>query len=127
MRQTTATQPGIGKTVLVTGGAGFLGINLLRYLHARGYDLVSLDFADFTYPDMADKVFIVKGDIRDPKAVAKAMQGVDLVVHAAAALPLYTPEDIHTTDVDGTHRPRSRPAGQASSAHACSPPPSTAS
>jgi len=101
-RQTPATQPGTGKTVLVTGGAGFLGINLLRYLHARGYDLVSLDFADFTYPDMADKVFIVKGDIRDPKAVAKAMQGVDLVVHAAAALPLYTPEDIHTTDVDGT-------------------------
>ena len=47
------------KTVLVTGGAGFLGINLLRYLHARGYDLVSLDFADFSYPDMADKVFIV--------------------------------------------------------------------
>jgi nucleoside-diphosphate-sugar epimerase len=98
----TDTQRATGQTVLVTGGAGFLGINLLRYLHARGYDLVSLDFADFSYPDMADKVFIVKGDIRDPKAVAKAMRGVDLVVHAAAALPLYTPDDIHTTDVDGT-------------------------
>ena len=30
------------------------------------------------------------------------MEGVDFVVHTAAALPLYTPEDIYTTDVEGT-------------------------
>lgn len=89
-------------TVLVTGGAGFLGINLLRYLHAKGFDLVSLDLADFTYADMKKKVFVVRGDIRDRRAVERAMKGVDLVVHCAAALPLYSPEDIHTTDVDGT-------------------------
>ncbi len=88
--------------VLVTGGAGFLGINLLRFLHAKGYDLVSLDLADFTYPDMKDKVFIVRGDIRDRAAVERAMKGVDIVVHAAAALPLYSPEDIYSTDVEGT-------------------------
>src|SRR5438105_2073175 len=87
---------------LVTGGAGFLGINLIRYLHQRGYDLVSLDMADFTYPDMQDKVKIVKGDIRKEKDVDKAMEGVDQVVHTAAALPLYKPEDIYTTDVVGT-------------------------
>ncbi len=88
--------------VLVTGGAGFLGINLLRYLHAKGYALVSLDVADFTYEDMRDKVTIIKGDIRDRQAVDRAMQGVDLVVHTAAALPLYSKEDIYTTDVEGT-------------------------
>jgi nucleoside-diphosphate-sugar epimerase len=88
--------------VLVTGGAGFLGINLIRYLHERGYDLVSLDMADFTYPDMKDKVTIVKGDIRNEEDVDKAMDGVDQVVHTAAALPLYKPEDIYTTDVVGT-------------------------
>jgi nucleoside-diphosphate-sugar epimerase len=88
--------------VLVTGGAGFLGINLIRFLDARGYDLVSLDLADFAYPDMRDKVTVVVGDIRDAATVARAVAGVDAVVHTAAALPLYTPEDIYTTDVEGT-------------------------
>jgi nucleoside-diphosphate-sugar epimerase len=88
--------------VLVTGGAGFLGINLIRYLHERGHECVSLDIVDFDYPDMMDKVTIVKGDIRDPKAVERAMEGVDQVVHTAAALPLYPADDIYTTDVVGT-------------------------
>jgi nucleoside-diphosphate-sugar epimerase len=51
---------------------------------------------------MKDKVTIVKGDIRDPKAVEHAMEGVDQVVHTAAALPLYSAKDIYTTDVVGT-------------------------
>jgi nucleoside-diphosphate-sugar epimerase len=88
--------------VLVTGGSGFLGINLIRYLAARGHDIVNLDMAEFDYPDMKDKITFVKGDIRDEKAVERAMQGVDQVVHCAAALPLYSPKDIYTTDVEGT-------------------------
>jgi nucleoside-diphosphate-sugar epimerase len=88
--------------VLVTGGAGFLGINLIRYLHERGHECVSLDIVDFDYADMMDKVTIIKGDIRDPKAVERAMEGVDQVVHTAAALPLYPADDIYTTDVVGT-------------------------
>ena len=88
--------------VLITGGAGFLGINLARFLAPKGYALVSLDIADFTYLDMGDRVTIIKGDIRDRQAVDRAMQGVDIVVHTAAALPLYSKEDIYTTDVVGT-------------------------
>ena len=90
------------QTVMVTGGAGFLGINLLRYLDARGYRLVSLDMAAFDYPDLRDKIRIVKGDIRNRRDVERAMDGVDLVVHTAAALPLYSARDIYTTDVEGT-------------------------
>ncbi|TCJ18289.1 NAD-dependent epimerase/dehydratase family protein [Rubrobacter taiwanensis] len=90
------------KRVLITGGAGFLGINLIRYLHERGYELVSLDIADFDYPDMRDEVKIIRGDIRDRRAVERAMEDVDIVVHTAAALPLYSPEEIYTTDVEGT-------------------------
>jgi len=87
--------------VLITGGAGFLGINLIRYLMARGYGVSSLDVEEFDYPER-DGIETIKGDIRDKALVDRAMENVDLVVHTAAALPLYSPEDIYTTDVEGT-------------------------
>ena len=86
---------------LITGGAGFLGINLCRYLLAREQDVVSLDIADFDYPER-DQINEIRGDIRDRDVVDGAMADVDFVVHAAAALPLYTPAEIHTTDIEGT-------------------------
>ncbi|MCA9881134.1 MAG: NAD-dependent epimerase/dehydratase family protein, partial [Thermomicrobiales bacterium] len=89
-------------SVLVTGGAGFLGINLVRGLLAQGCEVTSLDLAPFDYPDVAGRVRVIAGDIRDRAAVATAMAGVDAVVHTAAALPLYPPDEIFTTDVDGT-------------------------
>lgn len=87
---------------LITGGAGFLGINLVRYLHNRGHKITSLDIADFDYPDMNDKIKIIKGDIRNLDDVDKAVNGNDIIIHTAAALPLYKPEDIFSTDIDGT-------------------------
>jgi nucleoside-diphosphate-sugar epimerase len=88
--------------VLVTGGSGFLGINLIRYLHERGHEPVNLDIADFDYPDMKDKITDIRGDIRNREDVERATEGVEQVVHCAAALPLYSPKDIYTTDVEGT-------------------------
>ncbi len=88
--------------VMITGGAGFLGINLTRYLLARGYDVTSLDLAPFDYPDVAAEVRILTRDNRTREDVDAATQGADLVVHCAAALPLYAPEDIYSTDIDGT-------------------------
>lgn len=90
------------KRILVTGGAGFLGINLIRTLLERGIAVRSFDIADFVYPDVQKRVEIVKADIRDPEALDRAMVGMDAVVHCAAALPLYSEKDIFTTDVDGT-------------------------
>jgi nucleoside-diphosphate-sugar epimerase len=88
--------------ILVTGGAGFLGINAVRYLLERSHEVVSLDLIEFDYEDVTDKVEIITGDIRDKNAVEKSMQGVDVVIHTAAALPLYKPEEIYSTDIEGT-------------------------
>jgi nucleoside-diphosphate-sugar epimerase len=88
--------------VLITGGAGFLGINLVRFLLARGHGVTSLDLAELEYSDVRDRIRVMRGDVRDPAAVRHAMAGAGWVVHAAAALPLYPPHDIRTTDVDGT-------------------------
>ena len=63
--------------VLITGGAGFLGINLTRYLIARGDAITSLDIADFDYAVHAGPGTACSGDIRDQRAVETAMAGVD--------------------------------------------------
>ena len=91
------------KTVLVTGGSGFLGINLIRHLRAQGVSTIRvLDIADFDYPEKGEPwLEFTLGDVRDKAAVDACVKGCDAVVNTAAALPLYSPEDIFTTEVDG--------------------------
>jgi nucleoside-diphosphate-sugar epimerase len=85
---------------LVTGGAGFLGINLCRFLLSHGHAVRSLDIAPFDYPEHG-AVEAVLGDIRDPDMVDRVMAGVGVVVHCAAALPLQSEQEIFSTDVEG--------------------------
>jgi UDP-glucose 4-epimerase len=71
---------------LVTGACGFIGANLVPKLLGRGVEVSALD--DFsrgsaTYLDGLD-VEIVEADVRDEDAMARAVEGVDTVVHLAA-------------------------------------------
>ncbi|MGR3407546.1 NAD-dependent epimerase/dehydratase family protein [Roseovarius indicus] len=86
---------------LVTGGAGFMGINLIRMLLDQGHGVRSYDIAPFSYPE-AGQIDVLQGDIRDRSLHDRAFEEVDVVVHCAAALPLWEPEEIMSTNVDGT-------------------------
>jgi len=92
----------MNKKILITGGSGFMGINLIRFFLQQGYkDIRVIDIAEFEYPEISQINFLL-GDIRDKEKVKDAMKNVDWVVHCAAALPLYSKEDIYTTDIQGT-------------------------
>jgi nucleoside-diphosphate-sugar epimerase len=88
--------------ILITGGAGFLGINLIRYLLERGYtSITSLDIAVFDYPEK-DRIKAIQGDIRDPLVVRHAMAETDLLIHTATTPPRCSEQVIRSTEVEGT-------------------------
>jgi nucleoside-diphosphate-sugar epimerase len=76
------------KRVLVTGGAGYVGSSLIPKLLAAGYEVSVLDLylygEDLFSPYRANPALReIKGDIRDPKAVARAVAECDAVIHLA--------------------------------------------
>jgi UDP-glucose 4-epimerase len=74
---------------LVTGGAGFIGSNLVRLLLDEGHDVVVLDNLTSGYERNLERfrgVPFVRGDIRDAASVAQAIRGVEVVFHMAASV-----------------------------------------
>lgn len=73
--------------VLVTGGAGFIGSNIVKGLLGQGIQSVVLDDLSSGYREnlLSEAVFL-EGDVRDQKTVEKAMAGCSLVIHLAASV-----------------------------------------
>lgn len=88
--------------VLITGGSGFLGLHLARFFYKKKFEIRIVDLQTFPEQEYPDNIEFIQGDIRNKKTVEKAVRGVDIVVHAAAALPLWKAEDIYSTNIDGT-------------------------
>ena len=74
-------------TILMTGGCGFVGANLVPELLARGHAVRVFDDFSLAGPDRlpAGEVDVVQGDVRDADAVARAARGTGSVIHLAAA------------------------------------------
>src|ERR1041385_1836110 len=82
----------LAKNVLVTGGCGFVGSHLVDALLANGHNVRVLDnldpqvhgdkVPDYLHPDAE----LIRGDIQDSAAVAKALRGIDVVFHLAAVV-----------------------------------------
>lgn len=98
--------------ILVTGGAGFIGSNFVRYVLGQGHKVRVLDKLTYAgrlenLKDVLEKIEFVKGDICDPKIVEKSMKDVDVVVHFAAEShvdrSIESAENFVRTNVYGTY------------------------
>jgi dTDP-L-rhamnose 4-epimerase len=82
----------MSKKILITGGAGFIGSHLADELLENGYKVAVLDnLSEQVHGHGAERpgylneeVELIKGDVRDPEMVEKALKGVDAVYHFAA-------------------------------------------
>jgi FlaA1/EpsC-like NDP-sugar epimerase len=79
----------VSRTTLVTGGSGYIGALLVHELLDAGWEVRVLDSLLHRQEDIASEqqragVEVVRGDVRDAQARAKALMGAEAVVHLAA-------------------------------------------
>src|SRR3954471_1797189 len=87
----------------ISGGAGFLGLHLARRLLADGDEVRTLDLAPLDDAGLERDVEELRGDVRNPADAARLAEGADVLVHAAAALPIQNSrEGIRSVNVEGT-------------------------
>ena len=96
--------------ILVTGGAGFIGSNLIEVLLAKGCEVICLDnFLTGKRENLAsfldNPAFrLIEGDIRDPATCRKAVENMDYVLHEAAlgSVPRSIADPVTTTEINIT-------------------------
>ena len=88
--------------VAISGGAGFLGLNLSRRLVADGHVVRTLDVAPLDDAGLEGRVEELRGDVRSAVDARRLLAGADVLVHAAAALPIQESRAaIRSVNVDG--------------------------
>jgi nucleoside-diphosphate-sugar epimerase len=98
---TESARAGAGKRALVTGGSGYFGCVVVAALRARGYEVCVFDLVDVE--DRPSDVRFFRGDIRDAEAIARACEGVDVVHHNVAQVPIAKDRELfESVNVGGT-------------------------
>ena len=88
--------------VAISGGAGFLGLHLSRRLVADGHVVRTLDVAPLDDAGLEGRVEELRGDVRSTVDARRLVAGADVLVHAAAALPIQESRAaIRSVNVDG--------------------------
>jgi nucleoside-diphosphate-sugar epimerase len=86
----------------ISGGAGFLGLHLARRFVAGGHEVRTLDVAPIDDAVERD-VTEIRGDMRDLALARELCAGADVLIHAAAALPIRgSRREIMSVNIDGT-------------------------
>jgi len=88
--------------LLLTGAAGFLGYHICNRLADKYEQIIAIDIADFVKDEYPENVVFVNADIRDKAKMQEVFSQGDVVAHGAAALPLWKPADIVSTNLEGT-------------------------
>jgi nucleoside-diphosphate-sugar epimerase len=99
------TQFGNQMRIAITGAAGFIGSNLVRYLTQRGYSVIALMRAPNEKQSLQPGVLdVLAADVTDPAALRNAFNGVDVVVHLAALFtnPEASRHQYYQVNVEGT-------------------------
>ncbi|WP_137284527.1 NAD-dependent epimerase/dehydratase family protein [Halorussus salinisoli] len=94
------------KTILVTGGGGFIGSHIADALTAQNDVRILDDFSTGSRTNVPATATIIEGDIRDEDTLATAMSGVDIVFHQAALVSVQQsieqPETSHSINLKAT-------------------------
>ena len=96
------------QSILVTGGAGFIGSHLVETLAADNDVVVVDNLSGGRREWVDDRATLIEGDVRNEQTVARAVDGVDLIFHQAANVSVQrsveAPVESHETNVDATLR-----------------------
>ncbi len=101
----TAAPADLIPTYLITGGAGFLGLHVARRFASKGKcNLVLLDIDEFHENEYPENCTFITGDVRDVVLMDDVLAEYKptVIIHGAAALPLWKPHDIYDINVRGT-------------------------
>ncbi|MEG0978949.1 MAG: NAD-dependent 4,6-dehydratase LegB [Oscillospiraceae bacterium] len=105
----------MNKKVVITGSDGFIGSHLVEHMLNEGYDVRAFVYYNSfnnwgwldTFPkEVLKNIEIFQGDVRDPNAVRKSLEGMNAVLHLAALIAIpysyYAPDAYVDTNIKGT-------------------------